>query len=1162
MSLYFIEKKSTFILVSLLCLTSYLSSGQTFEGDNTGASIGPNFNQVTISNINVTETGTIGTDVLIENLVLNLTHTWNSDLYIALIAPSGANLFLSRRRGGDSDNYTNTTFVDGGGDITSAQGPFSGSYEPEDGTFADALDGETIFGTWTLYILDYADLDGGTFNSVSLSFSKDSDGDGVADKVDLDSDNDGILDVDEGACASGSASNPITDLAAAHNFPSGRYYFDLGSGLFEANIDASEGGGWVLILQYLHQGGTTPNLNIITENANLPIQSISALGTNESSDLTRWGHAGNARTANLTGADEFRFYGETSGHNRIIHFKTGQGLNYFTTGTGNMSANLAANFMALTGHTANIPLAINKGESNQGNLALTEFPFYRSGNFHWGIKGRKNQNRWEVDDFPGNESRSTIHRVWIRNSVPQICTATDTDNDGTPDYLDLDSDGDGCSDANEYYNNPSADGGDDRIFGNGTPAVDANGLVVGAGYDGTDYANVTNSSISSGCDPYIFETAGNWQTKGNWNFNRVPTALDTAFVEVNSDLGGNYEIGSLTVDTDITLSIGNNQTLHIKENLTNKGDFTGDGFVVFDGTAAQQIIGNGAATDPDAGSFTNIRLANSAGLTLTDHAELFNVLDLNLGTMTIAADRFLTFKSSEFQTAVLSEVGKGGIADISGCVVVERYISPDNRAFRYIASPVNTTALCGKESINANLQEGHQVKNYKNYTGKSKTPGFGTHITGSTTGDNGFDATQTGNPSMYTWNEASSPQRWDAIPNTDTKTLNVGESYALMIRGGRELNLNINNNVASQDPTTLRFTGELETGDVVVQNLAPDVGEFSLIANPYQAQVDIKELLASANVTGVKTETIWIYDPTINKRGGYATVELEKGTPVPSGSTANQYLQPNQSMFVKNTGTNPSLTFKEIYKRDSNQEFTNATFSVDNTASLDITLKRNDNSDFIIADGVRLYFEEGFDNAILDNDAVKFWNSDESFAIHHNDKYLSIERRKYPAPEETVQFNLFNYKNAEYQIVLEAQNIEKIAYLKDNYTGDLQELKNNAQTTYAFTANTQIPESVSITRFELKFEQETLGVEEINTKDISVYPNPASEILNIQLPDFSGKNASLQLIDMAGRLIFTESVNVENGRISTQKIENLGSGVYLINIEVDDKEYTKKVIIR
>ena len=64
------------------------------------------------------------------------------------------------------------------------------------------------------------------------------------------------------------------------------------------------------------------------------------------------------------------------------------------------------------------------------------------------------------------------------------CTAIDTDNDGIPNYLDLDSDNDGCSDANEYYNSLTADAGDGGVYGEGTPTVNTNGQVIEAGKNG------------------------------------------------------------------------------------------------------------------------------------------------------------------------------------------------------------------------------------------------------------------------------------------------------------------------------------------------------------------------------------------------------------------------------------------------------------------------------------------------------------------------------------------------------------------------------------------------------------------------------------------------------------------------------------------------------
>lgn len=64
-----------------------------------------------------------------------------------------------------------------------------------------------------------------------------------------------------------------------------------------------------------------------------------------------------------------------------------------------------------------------------------------------------------------------------------LTAGCDTDNDGIPDHLDLDSDGDGCSDANEFYKEGNADGGDGGEYGTGVPAVDpTDGTVNAASY--------------------------------------------------------------------------------------------------------------------------------------------------------------------------------------------------------------------------------------------------------------------------------------------------------------------------------------------------------------------------------------------------------------------------------------------------------------------------------------------------------------------------------------------------------------------------------------------------------------------------------------------------------------------------------------------------------
>ncbi len=64
-----------------------------------------------------------------------------------------------------------------------------------------------------------------------------------------------------------------------------------------------------------------------------------------------------------------------------------------------------------------------------------------------------------------------------------LTAGCDTDSDGIPDQLDLDSDGDGCSDANEFYRDETTDGGDGGEYGTGVPVVDPiDGTVNAASY--------------------------------------------------------------------------------------------------------------------------------------------------------------------------------------------------------------------------------------------------------------------------------------------------------------------------------------------------------------------------------------------------------------------------------------------------------------------------------------------------------------------------------------------------------------------------------------------------------------------------------------------------------------------------------------------------------
>ena len=102
--------------------------------------------------------------------VANLTHTYDGDLVLTLIAPNGVRVQLANKRGSGGDNYTNTVFDDEATTpIASGTPPFTGSFQPE--VPLSAVDNIPANGNWTLEVQDTASGDTGTLTAWELQFT-------------------------------------------------------------------------------------------------------------------------------------------------------------------------------------------------------------------------------------------------------------------------------------------------------------------------------------------------------------------------------------------------------------------------------------------------------------------------------------------------------------------------------------------------------------------------------------------------------------------------------------------------------------------------------------------------------------------------------------------------------------------------------------------------------------------------------------------------------------------------------------------------------------------------------------------------------------------------------------------------------------------------------
>ncbi|MCW3113811.1 MAG: hypothetical protein JWR18_2207 [Segetibacter sp.] len=561
-------------------------------------------------------------------------------------------------------------------------------------------------------------------------------------------------------------------------------------------------------------------------------------------------------------------------------------------------------------------------------------------------------------------------------------------------------------------------------------------------------------------------TSTAWHVATNWQCATVPD--NTINVIIPSSLTNypvvslNSSINNLTLDSGSSITISSG-SLKINGTITNNGGSldAAYGTVELTGTATQTIPANLFTSH----IVKDLLITNAAGIVLADSLKVTGSVGFgNVNNSVFTTAGFLTLASTASTTASVLDITNNGVNSgnsISGVVTVERYIQ-GRRSYRFLSSPVNS-----ETSIKANWMENSNNANL--YTNSNPVPGFGTHISGAGGIINGFDATATNNPSLFTFNNAT--QTWVAAPNT-SGLLTAGSSYRIMVRGSRSVNLS--SNEATSSATTLRSRGTLVTGTLVLAKpggggttgmpaLSSTLGGYTLLGNPYASTIDWKKVTVSDIA-----DMFYYYDPAVsgnNGRGAYVTYNGVLDITNNSSSNVNRYIQSGQAVFVQTTGANPTITFSETNKKNRHNLLFRSVNELPHIAVQLMIPKQT-----AAADGVKVFFSDNFNNAIGPEDSYKFNNLDENIGINRNAATLSLEGRKSVHGADSIPLKIWQLSLKNYSLKVDVQNFAANVevYLEDKYLNIATPLP-NGETIIPLNITSE-PASSSVDRFRVVFE--------------------------------------------------------------------------------------------
>ena len=362
-------------------------------------------------------------------------------------------------------------------------------------------------------------------------------------------------------------------------------------------------------------------------------------------------------------------------------------------------------------------------------------------------------------------------------------------------------------------------------------------------------------------------------------------------------------------------------------------------------------------------------------------------------------------------------------------------------------------------------------------------------------------------------------------------------------------------------------TGTLNSG-VVTQTLgfnATDLESPNMLSNPYASAIDADALLAA----NPEFDALYFWEhnlapspdyPGANTNGNnnYSMDDVSVynalgGTAATSGGAApNGAIATGQGFGVFATAAGTATFNNAMRLTTGNTTLRNSPISKDrlwlNVNSTAYNVSGNTLLGFV-ADAT-----QGVDSK-YDNGRVASKVSLYSH-IQGSDRGYSIQAREAFEDSMTISlgFSSIIEEVTSYKISLSDFDgeawIEATPYLVDNQTGVVTNLMEDA---YNFTSDMGEYND----RFTLVFENRSLANQDALASSVSLYPNPAGDVVTIASP--TAAITMVELRDIRGRLILNKAITSQN--VTTINIASLGSALYLVTITTDSGSITSRLIV-